>query len=400
MDLVLTAPQVVAEDRLLAPGTVIVRGGRITDVRAGRPGASVPHVALDGGTLGPGLVDLQVNGFAGIDFSTADPAAVRTAAAAIARTGVTAFLPTLVTAPVDELAAAVGRLAAAREELTGTATAQPFGVHVEGPFLSATHPGAHNPRWLRDPDPDAVAAIVDGAPGAVRILTLAPERAGALEAIAALAERGVVVSIGHSDATAAQVRAALHAGARKVTHLFNAQRGLHHREPGVVGVALTDPRVTSGLIADLHHVAPEAGRIALAAAPGRLLLVTDAAAAAGMPPGSYTLGGTPIEQPADGPPLRPDGTIAGSALTLDRAVANAVALGLDLVDAVAAASTLPADLVGEPDRGRLRPGARADLVWLGDDLRARATWVCGRLAHGPDGLDDPSSTSLTVENQP
>ena len=168
-----------------------------------------------------------------------------------------------------------------------------------------------------------------------------------------------------------------------VTHLFDAQRGLHHREPGVVGQALTDDRLTSGLIVDLSHVSPAACAIAFAAAPGRVCLVTDAAACAGMPPGHYLLGGQPVELPSDGgAPVRPDGTLAGSALRMDQAVANAVAVGLGLAGAVAAATRIPADLIGRPGLGRLAAGAAADLAWLGDDLRTRATWVRGAQVFG------------------
>jgi N-acetylglucosamine-6-phosphate deacetylase len=164
-----------------------------------------------------------------------------------------------------------------------------------------------------------------------------------------------------------------------VTHLFNAQRGLHHREPGVAGQALTDQRLTSGLIVDLCHVAAAGCAIAFAAAPGRICLVTDAAACAGMPQGHYRLGGGDVTlPPGGGAPRRPDGTLAGSALRMDQAVANAVASGLGLAEAVAAATRIPADLIGRPDLGRLAPGAAADLAWLGDDLRTRAAWVGGQ----------------------
>ena len=164
-----------------------------------------------------------------------------------------------------------------------------------------------------------------------------------------------------------------------VTHLYDAQRPLHHREPGVVGQALADPRLTSGLIADLHHVSAVACTVAFAAAPGRICLVTDAAACAGEPPGEYLLGGERIVLlPGDGaPPRRADGTLAGSALRLDRAVANMVRTGADLSAVVAAATRIPADLIGRPDLGRLAPGAAADLTWLDDELRTAATWIEG-----------------------
>jgi N-acetylglucosamine-6-phosphate deacetylase len=192
----------------------------------------------------------------------------------------------------------------------------------------------------------------------------------------------VLVSIGHTDATAAQAEAAADAGARMVTHLFNAMRPLHHREPGVIGQALVDPRLSAGLIADLHHVAAQVCRLVFAAAAGRVVLVTDAVAAAGMPPGDYDLGGQQLAVDPLGLPRRPDGTIAGSGLRLDAAVANVVAAGVDLPTAVDAATRLPADLVGRSDLGRIAPGAKADLTWLGDDLSTRATWLGGALAYG------------------
>ena len=266
-----------------------------------------------------------------------------------------------------------------------------LGVHLEGPFISPGRAGAHNRSWIIPPSPAAIDELLAAGSGLVTLVTLAPERAGGLAAVERLAEAGVLVSVGHSDATARQVAAAASAGARMVTHLFNAQRPLHHREPGVVGQALADPRLTSGLIADLRHVVAGACALAFAAAPGRIAIVTDAAPCAGMPPGTYLLGAEPIELlPRDGqqpgvgwpaggtePPVRPDGTLAGSALRMDAGVANMVAAGVGLVAAVAAASRVPADLIGRPDLGRIAPGAAADLVWLGDDLRAMATWVRG-----------------------
>jgi N-acetylglucosamine-6-phosphate deacetylase len=233
------------------------------------------------------------------------------------------------------------------------------------------------------PSPAAVAELLAAGQGVLRLVTLAPEAEGGLAAVAVLAEAGVLVSVGHSDATAAQVSAAADAGARMVTHLFNAQRGLHHREPGVAGQALTDRRLTSGLIADLCHVTAAVCAIAFAAAPGRICLVTDAAACAGMPPGRYRLGGGEVGlPPGGGAPRRPDGALAGSALRMDRALANAVAVGLGLAEAVAAASRIPADLIRRPDLGRLAPGAAADLAWLGEDLRTRAAWVRGAQVYG------------------
>ncbi len=365
-------------------GFVELTDGVISSVSAGRPRRPA-EVTLTDGYLLPGLVDLQVNGYFGVEFQTADAARWAAVADLLPSTGTTSFVPTIITAPLDQLAAT---LRAARDFVPDlpAAGARVLGVHVEGPFIAPARRGAHNPAWITDPTPAAVAQLIDAGRRLLRLVTLAPERPGALAAIEQLAGAGKLVSVGHSDAVADQVAAAADRGARMVTHLFNAQRPLGHREPGVVGQALTDSRLTSGLIADLYHVAGPVCGLAFRAAPGRIALVTDAAAPAGMPPGEYLLGGEPVTLPdADGaPPLRADGTIAGSALRLDVAVGNAVACGVPLPAAVAAATSVPADLIGRPDLGRLAAGAVADLVWLGPDLRTRATWLGGRLVFTAD----------------
>ena len=377
---VIRAPRVVADDVPLGPACIAVSDGTIVGVVAGDTYGGVrPDVDLPSGVLVPGLVDIQINGCFGVDFVAADPAAWAEVSRRLPETGVTAFLPTFITAPVSELVAALRRTAALPADLGG---ARVLGVHVEGPFLAADRHGAHDPALLRDPAPESIEALIEAAPGLLRMHTLAPERPGGMAAVRRLVEAGVLVSIGHSDATAAQTEEAVDAGARLVTHLFNAMRPLHHREPGLVGQALADPRLTCGLIADLHHVAAPVCRLAFAAAPGRIVLVTDAVAAAGMPPGTYDLGGQQVSVDPLGLPRRVDGTIAGSGLRLDAAIANVVAAGVDLRTAVDAATRLPADVIGRPDLGRIAVGATADLVWLGDDLTARATWLGGRLAYG------------------
>ncbi len=365
---------------VLEPGYLTMHGGVITEVGQGPP-PGPPDLALGAGTLVPGLVDLQVNGYYGVDLADCDPGGWALVARRLPETGTTAFLPTFITAPVATLATELR--SAAKIASAVTTGARILGVHLEGPFLSPARAGAHRRDWIVPPSPEALAGLLDAGGDLLRLVTLAPEAEGGLAAVAALTAAGVGVSVGHSDATAAQVAAAAAAGARMVTHLFNAQRGLHHREPGVVGQALTDHRLTSGLIVDLSHVSAAGCAIAFAAAPGRICLVTDAAACAGMPPGRYLLGGQPVELPPDGSaPVRPGGTLAGSALRMDQAVANAVAVGLGPAEAVAAATRIPADLIGRPGLGRLAAGAAADLAWLGDDLRARATWVGGEQVYG------------------
>jgi len=386
----IAAPRLItatAGSPIAAPGYVAMAGGVVTAVGRGDP-PHAPDIALPGGVLLPGFVDLQVNGYFGEEFLTADADGWARVATRLPQTGTTAFLPTFVTAPPGVLTA--GLRAAATLIPALDAGARVLGVHAEGPFISPKWKGAHNEAWITEPSADAVAELVDAGRGVLRLVTLAPERPGGMSAVSRLAEAGVLVSVGHSDATARQVADAADHGARMVTHLFNAQRPMHHREPGVVGQALTDERLTSGLIADMRHVSPQVCVLAFRVAPGRICAVTDAAACAGMPPGSYMLGGEPIElPPGDGePPVRGDGTLAGSGLRMDAAVGNLVAAGIGLVEAVGAATRVPADLIGRPDLGRIAPGAAADLAWLGDDMRTRATWIGGEQVYarsGPDG---------------
>ena len=384
---------------IVAPGYVAVAGGRIIEVGSGPPPRR-PDIELTSGFLLPGLIDLQVNGYFGVELADADPVGWAEVVRRLPETGTTAFMPTFITSPVDDLVAALRATAEFAPGLTGTALtgtavdgagaadpngARVLGVHLEGPFIAASRRGAHNPAWIISPDPVTIDALLAAGSGLVRVVTLAPEIDGAMAAIKQLTAAGVLVSIGHSDATAAQVAAAAAAGARMVTHLFNGQRPLHHREPGVVGQALTDTRLACGLIADMHHVAGPVAGLAFKAAPGRIFLVTDAAASAGMAHGRYVLGGEPIDVAgAEGtPPVRADGTLAGSALRMDAAIANMVAVGIALPDAVAAATRIPADLIGRGDLGRIGVTAAADLTWLDDDLTTAATWVSGRQIYGP-----------------
>lgn len=378
--MIITAPRVIPAQPgsgVLEPGFVRIADGRIAEVGTGSPPRR-PDLALASGVLAPGLVDLQVNGYYGVELMAADPAGWAAVAAGLPSTGCTAFLPTFVTAPVPRLAGALRRAAGFAGRLP-PGGARVLGVHLEGPFIAPDRRGAHNPEWIIPASPVAVGELLAAGDGLLRVVTLAPEMPGGMAAIGQFTAAGVLVSVGHSDATAAQVAVAAGAGARMVTHLYDAQRPLHHREPGVVGQALADRRLTSGLIADLHHVSAVACVVAFTAAPGRICLVTDAAACAGSPPGEYLLGGERIvlSPGAGAPPQRADGTLAGSALRMDVAVANMVGSGLDMAAVVAAATRIPADLIGRPDLGRLAPGAAADLVWLDDDLRTAATWIEG-----------------------
>lgn len=322
-----------------------------------------------GGIAVPGFVDLQVNGFAGVDFAAADASGYKTAGDALLESGVTAYQPTLITAPEEDL------IAALREVPAESAGPRILGVHLEGPFLSPNRLGAHPAAARRDPDRDLLERLLDAGP--VGYVTLAPELPGALELVDLLHERGIVVSCGHSDATAADAAAAFDRGVGTVTHLFNAMRPLGHRDPGIAGAALVRDDVIVQVILDGHHLADETAKVVWRTAAGRVALVTDAIAATGTGDGSCRLGGVEVEI-RDGVARRADGVIAGSVVTMIECIRNLHALGASLVDAVAAATSVPARVVRRPGLGVLRPGGEADVVVLDDGLEIRRVLRGGR----------------------
>jgi N-acetylglucosamine-6-phosphate deacetylase len=326
------------------------------------------------GTAVPGFVDLHINGVAGVDFLTADVEDYRRAGEALARTGVVAYQPSFVSSAASAYAEPLECAQGAAEATRAAALPVIAGVHLEGPFLSPAWPGAHDPEHLLSPDLELAERLVSGGP--VTMMTLAPERPGALELVEWLVSRGIVVSCGHSDADAAQAYAAFDRGARSITHIHNAHRRWRPRDPGIGGAALVRPDVTVQAIVDEVHLAPESAYAAFLAAGRRFCLVTDAIEAAMLDAGEYTVGGRPVRL-RDGAVRLPDGTLAGSVLTMDEAVRNLMASGAALADAVHAASTAPARLLGRDDLGVLRPGAPAHVAVLDDDLRVRRTLVAG-----------------------
>lgn len=346
-------------------GDLEVDGETITGIRP---------PAAGGLMAAAGFVDLQVNGHGGYDFATCSPEQYVAAAAAMAAGGVTAFQPTLVSLPWSEYAGAVERAATAGR-LLGR---RMLGLHLEGPFLSPQAAGAHDRSNLATPTPEALSELVSDP--VVRQLTIAPELPGAMAAIQRLAAAGVRVAIGHSLATAEQASAALAAGASVVTHLFNAQSPLDHRRPGVPGAALDAATALLTLIVDGLHVAPELVRLVFRVAGHRTALITDAVAATGTEASATTLGHRPVRV-GDGRAYLEDGTLAGSVLTMDRAVRTAVDGGVDPISALRAASTIPATFAGMSGGGELRPGARADVVVLDRDLRVARTLVGGRTVY-------------------
>jgi N-acetylglucosamine-6-phosphate deacetylase len=335
--------------------------------------------AVDGefrdAVLVPGFVDLQVNGMGRVDFANADAAAWEHALDAMAAAGTTTAFPTFVTAPLDQYAPWLARLRDAQtnaEEAGDRPTIH--GAHLEGPFLGGA-PGAHAKELIRPVDAAWLRELLEARPHLVSIVTLAPEADPDGEAIRLLRLHGVTVALGHTTATYEACRAAADAGARLVTHLFNGMNALGHRAPGVPGAALDDDRLTPSLIADLVHVHPAALRLAIAS-KRNVALVTDAVGV-----GSGHVGVVEILE-RDGAAYLGDGTLAGSTLTMDRAVRNVVGLGVPLARAVEMAATVPCDVVGLTDRGRLAVGARADVVALDRaSLAVEAVWIAGRRVH-------------------
>jgi N-acetylglucosamine-6-phosphate deacetylase len=381
------------------PGWVALAGERIAGAGTGMPAASRDARTVDLGdrVIAPGFVDLHVHGGAGGQAAGEDPAqvadAVRRAAAFHAGHGTTCLLATTVSDTPERLRATVAGIRAAMDT-PDPAAAVVAGVHLEGPWLAPARLGAHDPATLRLPDEAELDALVAAGGAAVRLITLAPELEGAQAVIAAATAHGIIVSVGHTEATYDQARAAFDAGARHLTHLGNAMRVLDRREPGPIGAALTDERVTVEVIADGQHVHPAVLRLVAQAAPERLVAITDAIAATGLPDGAHRLGELAVTV-RDGRAVlteRPQ-TLAGSVLTMDGAVAGLVAAGVPVGVALRAATATPARVLSDPARGVLAAGARADLVVLDDAFRARATVIGGRAVHDPEHLlaTDPAS---------
>ena len=343
-----------------APGWVAIDDGVVVEVGIGaaRPGPGV--VDLGDALLAPGFLDLQVNGIGDVEFATAGTDDWARAEHALVQAGTTGYCPTFVSAPLDSYEPTLARARVAREHTDAI-----LGVHLEGPFLGNA-PGAHPRELLCPVDLGWLEHTLSTHADVITLVTLAPEADPGCAAIKLLSDGGVVVALGHSTASYEEARAAVDAGATVVTHLFNGMGPFHHRQPGLAGAALTDERLTPTLIADLVHVHPVALQLAIGAKRS-VALVSDAVA---IGDGRFTQ--------RDGAARLPDGTLGGSTLTLDRAIANVAALGLPVERAIEMATTIPAEVLGLRDRGRLAPGTRADLVALDPaSLAVQAVWLAG-----------------------
>jgi N-acetylglucosamine-6-phosphate deacetylase len=354
----------------------IPRNAKVIDLTNQDPGDAI---------LAPGFVDIHMHGGAGLDVMRAAPADLPHLNKFLTTHGVTGYFPTTVAAPLDQTCAALERLADAIEAAHGSTAgngdavqALPLGIHLEGPFLSHKRRGVHPPEYLVEPTLQIFERLWQAARGHVRMMTIAPELPGAIEVIAEAARRNVLVSIGHSDATLEPARAGVQAGARHATHTFNAMRPLDHRDPGILAEVLTDRQLSADIIVDGIHLAPEVVQLFLQAKGlERAVLITDATAAAGMPDGTYQLG--PIQVEVKNGRCTMDGKLAGSVLTMDRAVRNVTQFaGWSLQDAVRTATLNPTRAAGLRQHGQLAPGAEANIVALSPDGEVRKTMVRGR----------------------
>ena len=363
---------------------LLVEGERIVEVGS-QVAREIPHYAqlVDYGdsVLAPGFIDIHIHGGGGHDVMEADEASLPAVERLLAAHGVTSYFPTTVTASIDRTLSALERLANAIEsaQLDGARgrRAQPLGIHLEGPFISHVRRGVHPPQDLLPATLPMFERFWQAARGHIRVMTIAPELEAAREVIAEASRRGVCVSLGHSDANLQSTRAAVDAGARHATHAFNAMRPLDHREPGIVGEILTDSRLSADIIADGIHVDPTVVDLFLRMkGPEAAVLITDATAATGMPDGRYRLGSLEVEVKAGR--CTAEGRLAGSVLTMDRAIRNVMEFGrCNLRQALRLATLNPARVAGLANRGKLEAGTNADIVVLSPRGEVRTTIIRG-----------------------
>lgn len=335
---------------------------------------------FDAEQLCPAYIDTHVHGGQGMDVMDDNPQALKTIAAFKAQQGVAAWLATTVTAPLPDLRSTLGRIARyCQQQTTTEPVAEVLGSYLEGPYFTPQNKGAHSPELFRELQISELDTLIADAAGTLKVVALAPEKPEALNAIRHLKRHGLNVMLGHSAATYEQTLAALDAGADGLVHCFNGMTGLHHREPGMAGAGLSDPRAWLELIADGHHVHPAAMKLCCCCAKDRLVLITDAMQAAGMPDGRYSLCGEEVEM-RSGIVRTASGGLAGSTLSVDAAVRNMVEFtGITSEEAIHMASLHPARLLGiDRQRGSLAVGKNADIIALNSGLHLQEIWIQGQ----------------------
>jgi N-acetylglucosamine-6-phosphate deacetylase len=378
----ITGCRILADGETLAKGDLLLAGGKIRKIARRIPAGGARVVSGKGLSAAPGLIDTQINGGFGYSYSGGSAERAFEVGRRLPEFGVTGYLPTLISLPREEMRRGIESLVAMAGRKGG---ARVLGIHLEGSFLSPQKRGAHREKNLRLPDVEEFRDCHRAAKGLLRKITLAPELPGALDVVREAAGKGVIASAGHTTASAAQFRAAVEAGVRHVTHVFNAMAPLHHRDSSILNAALLEDRVSCGFIYDRIHISADAASLLLRSKPpGKAVLVSDAVAALGAPDGDLAADGELYAVRDGGVTVKATGAIAGSAASILQGVRNLVEdLGLPLEDAVAFASAAPARLLGLGKRkGVLRPGADADVILLDSRLRVRNTFVGGELLYG------------------
>lgn len=388
MKICLTAARLFTPTEVIESPVVMVEDGTIESLGprdAVRVPAGAQHLDFPDLVIAPGFIDIHIHGGAGHDVMQDDPSGRVAFEKLLAKHGVTSYLPTTVTAPMDRILGAVdrlGNLLSAEDADHQHVGARPLGIHLEGPFISAAKCGVHPPEYLVAPTIDLFEKILDASGGTLKMMTIAPELPGAADVIHHARERGIHSSIGHSNATFEEAAKGIAAGAVSATHTFNAMRALDHREPGILGAVLSDERMMADIIADGVHVAPAIVEVFLKAkGTQRAVLITDAISATGMPDGTYQLG--PFQVQVRGDRAEFQGSLAGSVLTLDRAVRNVMSFAnWSLQHSVVLATRNPAQLIGAEGKGELAVGSDADLLLLSERGEVVHTMVGGQMAKG------------------
>jgi N-acetylglucosamine-6-phosphate deacetylase len=385
MKTILTADRLFTPVETIESPIVVVEDGRIVAMGARSTMALPPgnHLDFPGCVLAPGLIDIHIHGSAGYDVMEADSSELATLEQSLLRSGVTAYLPTTVTAPMEHLLSSLDKLGKYISQQSSSNSVRALGIHLEGPFISHAKRGVHPTADLLTPSPAILERFHQASCGTIRMITIAPELPGALETIEHARKLGILVSIGHSNANTAETQSAVAAGAAHATHTFNAMRPLDHREPGILGVTLSDARLTADIIADGIHVAPAVVDLFIKAKGlENAILITDAISATGKPDGRYRLGAMEVTV-RDGR-CEHEGKLAGSVLTLDRAVRNAAAFaGISMQSAVRLATLNPARrLALESYRGTVAPGRTADLIVFNSSGEITFAMAGGKVAGG------------------